>query len=235
MNDHTSRSYEEELSRLKDLTATMGELTQEQLEGVLEAIERFDKDLAARVIEREPEADRLEHQIDSLVVRMLALRQPVAVDLREILTGLRTANELERICDYAEDVAGRIVALHATEVAPTRSLINLGQFAAAMVKDAMRAYGERNAQDAQSVWLRDKEVDEMYTALFRELLTYMMEDPRRISASTQMLFIARAFERVGDRATNIAEMVNYMVRGETIEEPRPKGDTTKTMVPPSES
>jgi phosphate transport system protein len=230
MTDHLSKSFEEELLRLKSLVVTMGNLTIEQLETALQAAERLDTALAARVIEREPEADRLEHQIDSLVIRVLALRQPMAVDLRQALSGLRIANELERICDHAKGLAERLIALATSGNARLRSLINLGRFAVVMVKDAMHAYHEVDALQAEEVWNRDKELDEMYTGLFRELLTYMAEDPRRISSSTQMLFMARDIERVGDHATNIAEMVSYLVGGVPVEEERPKADATKSLV-----
>ena len=230
MSDHLTKSYDEELRRLDGMVATMGNLAGEQLDAVLDAAERCDAEIAARVVEREPEADRLEHQIDNLVVRLLALRQPVAIDLRMILSALRIANELERICDHAEDMAKRLMALGTGGAGPVRSLVNLGRFAAEMVRDAMRAYVERDAPRAQQVWDRDRELDEMYTALFRELLTYMIEDPRRISASSHMLFMARDLERVGDRATNIAEMVRYLVSGVPVEEERPKADATKSIM-----
>ncbi len=233
MTSHLSTSFEEELLRLRNLVVTMGTLTVAQLEMVLQAAEQLDSSLAGRVIEREPEADRLEHQIDNLVIRVLALRQPLAVDLRQALADLRIANELERICDHAKDLAERLIALAVGENARLRSLVNLGRFSLAMVKDAMRAYQDADAALAENVWQRDKELDEMYTGLFRELLTYMAEDPRRISASTQMLFMARDIERVGDHATNIAEMVNYLITGVTVEEERPKADATKTIVLPA--
>jgi len=233
MTIHSSTSFEDELLRLRNLVVVMGDLTVEQLETALRAVESLDSGLAGRVIEREPEADHLEHEIDNRVIRVLALRQPVAVDLRQALADLRIANELERICDHAKDLAERLIALLAGENARLRSLVNLGRFATVMVKDAMRAYQGADALLAENVWQRDKELDEMYTGLFRELLTYMAEEPRRISASTQMLFMARDIERVGDHATNIAEMVNYLITGVTVEEERPKADATKTIVLPA--
>lgn len=233
MSDQPARAYEEELLRLRSLIAEMGSLTISQLEGAVDVAESFDLGTATAVVEREPEADRLEHQIDHLVIRLIALRQPVAADLREILAALRTANELERVCDHAESMAKRLIALQPAPRAPARSLSNLGRFATAMVKDVMRAYAEADAVGAQKVWDRDKELDEMYTALFRELITYMMEDAHRITSSIHMLFIARDIERVGDRATNIAEMVIYRARGLLVEEERPKADATKGVVPPA--
>ncbi len=233
MSDHLAKPFEEELLRLKSMVTEMGNLTVEQLETVLQAAEKLDSALAMRVIEREPDADRLEHEIDSLVIRIIALRQPVAVDLRVALSGLRIANELERICDHAENFAQRLIALSAGQGLSFRSLVNLGRFAMAMVKDAMDAYLQTNVAQAQDIWNRDTALDEMYTSLFRELLTYMAEDPRRISASTQMLFMARDIERIGDRATNIAEDVWYLVGGTPVEEERPKADATKSMMAPT--
>lgn len=235
MSDHLAKPFEEELLRLKSMVTEMGTLTIDQLETVFEAAEKRDNDLASRVIQREPDADRLEHQIDGLVIRVLALRQPVAIDLRQALSGQRIAYELERICDHAENMAQRLIALSTNQDRLLRSLINLGRFAAIMVRDAMGAYDRGDAKQAHEVWGRDMELDEMYTSLFRELLTYMAEDPRRISASTQMLFMARDIERVGDRATNIAEAVLYLVGGAPFEEERPKADATKSMALPATS
>jgi len=229
--DHLVKSYDEELRSLKGLAVSMGELTNGQLEAVVSAVQQTDALAAQRVIEREPEADRLEHRIDNAVIQVLARRQPVAIDLRHVLSALRIANELERICDHAEDIARRLMAMR-DGTAPPHSLIELARFAIDMVKDSMRAFVEKDAELAQAVWNRGRELDEMYNGLFRELLTYMMEDPRRISATTQALFIARDIERIGDRATNIAEIVRYLVSGVWVEEERPKADATKSMTVP---
>ncbi len=230
MTDHMIKSYEEELNRLNGMITAMGKLATEQLEAASDAAELSDPDLASRVIEREPEADRLAHKVESLVIRILALRQPTAIDLRQVLSALKIATELERICDHAKDLAQRLIALSTAGVQPLPSLIELARFAAAMVNDAMQAYAGMNAAEVRAVWKRDSELDAKYTALFREVLTYMLEDPRRIAANTQMLFMARTIERIGDRATNIAEITVYLVRGVPIEEERPKADTTKSMI-----
>jgi phosphate transport system protein len=230
MSDHTVTAFDKELGGLHRAVVEMGDLTCRQLDGVLDAVEGSDSGVAAQVIEREPEADRRERDIEDVAVRVLALRQPVADDLRAVLAALRIANELERICDYAEDLAERVIALRSSGAVPLRSLGAVGRFAAKMVRDGLRAYAEANAQAAQDVWSRDKTLDEMYTNLFRELLTHMIEDPRRISAATHMLFMARAVERVGDRATNIAEMVRYLVGGVVSREEREKANSTKSMM-----
>jgi len=231
MSTHVIKSFDEDLQRLKTLVETMGDLTCRQLDAIVEAMERTDAGLAARVIEREPEADHQEHEIDHLVVQLLALRHPLATDLRHVLSALRIANELERICDHAENMARRLISsLHNGETERVRALVQIAEFAATMAKDAMRAYAGADSAGADDVWTRDKRLDEMYTGLFRGLLTYMMEDPRHISATVQILFIARDIERVGDRATNIAEMVSYFVEGTPVPEERPKADATPSIV-----
>jgi phosphate transport system protein len=224
------KPFDEELARLKGMVRDMGELTAAQLEAAIGCTESANSALATTVIEREPEADRMMHQIDDMVIRVLALRQPWAIDLREVLSALRIAIELERICDHAEDLAQRLITLRSARVEPVHSIVNLGRFAMKMVGDALNAYSKMDDVEAQQVWTRDIELDAMYTALFRELLTYMLEDPRGISANTQMLFMARAIERIGDRATNIAETVRYLVGGTPVEEERPKADATKSIL-----
>jgi phosphate transport system protein len=229
MTNHIVRSFDEQLRELKQLVERMGKLTRDQLKGALDAVETSDRAIACRVIEREPDANRMQHEIDRLSIRLLALRQPVAIDLREVLSAQRIANELERICDYAKDLAERFIGLRTGGEKPIRSLIALGRFAIAMVEDAMAAYSGHDNQSAQEVWARDKELDEMYSACFGELLAYMMQNSQRTSTGTQMLMMARSIERAGDRATNIAEMVRYLVGGMLVEEERPKADTTKTL------
>jgi phosphate transport system protein len=171
----------------------------------------------------------MQHEINRLSIHLLALRQPVAIDLREVFSAQRTGNELERICDYAEDLAERFVPIRTSGNEPFLRLIHLGRFAVAIVEDAMAACSSHDNHRAQEVWARDKELDQMYSACFGELLAYKMENSQRISTGTQMLMMARAIERAGDRATNIAEMVRYLVGGMLVVEERPKGDTTKTL------
>ena len=233
MSEHTMKSFNEELDRLEAMVMELGCLTQEQLEWALDAADKSDLDLAARIPAREPQANRLEHEIDEFAIRLLALRQPVANDLRAVLSALRIANELERVCDYAADLAERLITLQARDGEPMRTLVSIGRFAVIMLKDAMQAYAAKNDHQAEEVWSRDKELDKRYTDLFRQLLSYMMEDARRISVSTQMLFMSRDIERAGDRATNIAENVCYLVRGTMPQEIPPKADATRTILSPS--
>jgi phosphate transport system protein len=230
MTEHVIKQYEEELRRLRHMVLSMGTLAGEQLDAALAATEHPDTAVASRVVEREPDADRLQHQIDGLVIRLLALRQPVAIDLREIMSALQIANELQRICDYAENMAKRLLALGDAVVGVRSSLVAVGRFAVTMVKDAMQAYAAEDAGKAQEVWERDRELDTMYTSLFRELVLFMIEDSRRITTGTHLMFIARDIERIGDRATNIAEAIRYLVIGVPVEEERPKADATKSMM-----
>jgi phosphate transport system protein len=230
MTDHTVRAFDEELGQLHQMTVKMGDFACRQLEAALDAAEGRNSEVAARIIESEPEADHMERDIEAFAVRVLALRQPVARDLREVLAALRIASELERICDYAEDLAERVITLRASGVESMRSLGEIGRYAEKMVQDALRAYAEADASQAQDVWNRDKTLDEMYTRLFHELLSDMIEDRQRISRCTQMLFMARAIERVGDRATNIAELVRYLVSGIISDEERAKADATKSIM-----
>jgi phosphate transport system protein len=164
-------------------------------------------------------------------MRLLALRQPMARDLRQSIAALKIASDLERIGDYAANVAKRSIALNQTPpVRPVYAVPRMGRLCQAMIKDMLDAYVERDADKALAVWLRDEELDEMYTSLFRELLTYMIEDPRNITACTHLLFIAKNLERVGDHTTNIAETLYFLVHGVPLAQTRPKGDRTSLAV-----
>jgi phosphate transport system protein len=161
----------------------------------------------------------------------LALRQPMARDLREIVVALKIASDLERICDYAANVAKRSIALsQAPPIQPVYALPRMGRLALLLVKDVIDAYVERDPEKALAVWNRDEELDEMYASIFREFLTYMMEDPRNIGACTHLLFMAKNIERIGDHATNIAENLYYLVHGTPLTQARPKGDNSSIQV-----
>ncbi len=226
-SEHIVRGYDEELRRLSNTIAEMGGLAESQLATAIEAVVKRDSALAATVVEGDAKVDRLERDLDNLALRLLALRQPVARDLREIFAALRIASDLERICDYAANVAKRAIALNQVPpVRPVHGLPHMASLAQLLVKDVLDAYSARDAEKAYSVWKRDEELDEMYSSLFRELLTYMMEDPRNITASTHLLFMAKNIERIGDHATNIAEDLYYLVHGVPLTEVRPKGDSS---------
>ena len=227
VSEHIIKSYDEELRRLDNTITQMGGLAETQLATAIEAVIKRDSRLAADVVEADGRVDQLEQDIEGLAVRLLALRQPMAVDLRQIVAALKTASDLERIADYAANVAKRSIVLNqAPLVKPAFSIPRMGRLGQAMIKDVLDAYVERDADKALLVWARDEELDEMYTSLFRELLTYMIEDPRNITAGTHLLFMAKNLERIGDHATNIAETLYFLVHGTPLTQVRPKRDQT---------
>ena len=216
---HTVKSYEQELNLLSRKVTEMGGLVEMQITGAIDALVQRDTELADEVIHRDDLVDRLEDDVDQLAIRILATRQPVAVDLRVIVMALKISNDLERIGDYAVNMARRCYRLvEVPPVKPVHTIPRMAQIAQAMVKDVLDAYGERDVTKAIAVWHRDDEVDDLYTSLFRELLTYMLEDPRSISACTHLLFIAKNIERIGDHATNIAEKIHYMIRARPLKQ-----------------
>jgi phosphate transport system protein len=230
-SEHIVKAYEEELRKLSNTVAEMGGLAESQLGGAIQAVSERDSELAARVVEGDTKVDQLERDLDNLAIRLLALRQPVARDLREIFAALKMASDIERIADYAANVAKRSIALSQTPpVRPVFALPRMAQFAQLLIKDVLDAYVERDAEKAYEVWTRDAELDEMYSSLFRELLTYMMEDPRSIGPCTHLLFMAKNIERIGDHATNIAENLYYLVNGAPLDQLRPKGDVSSLEV-----
>ena len=229
--DHIVKSYDEELSRLRNMIVEMGGLAESQLASAIDAVAKRDSALAARVVEGDAQVDELQRELDNLEIRLFALRQPMARDLREIFASLKIAADLERICDYAANVAKRSIALSQTPpIQPVHALPRMGTLALALIKDVIDAYVERDADKALDVWRRDEELDEMYSSLFREFLTYMMEDPRNIGAYTHLLFMAKNIERIGDHATNIAEDLYFLVHGTALTEVRPKGDKSSLEV-----
>ncbi|HEX3881689.1 MAG TPA: phosphate signaling complex protein PhoU [Stellaceae bacterium] len=228
---HIIKSYDEELSRLSKMIVEMGGLAESQLASALDAVSRRDSALAARVIEGDGEVDELERELDNLAIRLLALRQPMARDLREIFVALKIGSDLERICDYAANVAKRSIALSQTPpIQAMHALPRMAHLALRLIKDVIDAYVAHDSEKALAVWRADEELDEMYASFFRELLTYMMEDPRNIGASTHLLFMAKNIERIGDHATNIAENLYYLVHGTALTEARPKGDKSSMEV-----
>ncbi|BAQ16295.1 phosphate signaling complex protein PhoU [Methyloceanibacter caenitepidi] len=229
-NEHTVRSYEEELSLLNNKIAKMGGLAEKVLGQSFEALDRRDPDLAANTIGEDEEIDQLQREIEEQAVIMIARRQPMAYDLRQIMAALRISTDLERIGDLGKNIAKRAVAV-VTEQQPKQLMLGLkhmGELSLSQLKDVLDAFIERDAERALNVWYKDEEIDSMYNSLFRELLTYMMEDPRNIGLCTHLLFGAKNIERVGDHATNIAETVYYLVHGRPITDQRPKGDTTSS-------
>ena len=221
---HTVRSYEEELNQLAAEVARMGGLTEAQVSAAVEAVARRDVALSEAVVARDERIDALELEIESRCIRLVALRQPLADDLRQTLSAIKIAGNLERCGDLAKSIAKRGLVLNEAEpiIPLTRSIERLGRLVAARLKDVLDAYATGDVERADAVWSRDQEVDEHYNSLFRELLTYMMGDPRTITPCAHLLFVAKNLERIGDHATNIAEIVHYQLTGDSLNTPRPK-------------
>ena len=228
-HEHIVRSYDEERERLTGEILRMGGMAASQLEAAIDVVERRDDNAARRVIENDEAIDALEKEISEDVMK-LALRGPLARDLREILAALRVSSDIERIGDYAANAAKRSIALNQSPPLPvTRGLKGLSVIAVRQLREVLVAYREGDAEAAQRIRENDAELDQMYTGLFRELLTYMMEDARAITPCTHLLFMAKNIERIGDHVTNIAENVWFLVHGEDELPPREKGDETNTV------
>ncbi|MCC9620808.1 phosphate signaling complex protein PhoU [Thalassospira sp. MA62] len=234
---HIVSSFDEELTRLNNIISQMGGLAESQLISAIRSIVKRDSELAEKVILSDHRIDVLEQEVQDFAVRLLALRQPMADDLRQVVTALKLSNDLERIGDLAKNIAKRAQVLNQIPpIRPVQVIPNMAKLAQEIIKDVLDAYIEGDADKAERVWARDQEVDDMYNSLFRELLTYMMEDPRNITASTHMLFIAKNIERIGDHATNIAETIYYRIKGEDLPGvDRPKNDAANfAVVEPNE-
>ena len=232
MNPHTVKTYDEELQLLDKKIAQMGGLAEHNLGQAFDALQKRDPRLADLVIVADHTIDVLEKEVEEHVIQIIARRQPMANDLRQIMAAMRIANDLERVGDLAKNIAKRAGAI-ADEPHPKPVISGLGhmvEMALKQLKLALDAYAERDAERALKVWQDDQQIDAMYNSLFRELLTYMMENPRNIGISTHLLFGAKNLERVGDHTTNIAETVFYLVTGKPIGEERPKSDTTSQML-----
>ncbi|MDE1938558.1 MAG: phosphate signaling complex protein PhoU [Alphaproteobacteria bacterium] len=227
MTDHTVKAFTEQLENLASTVAQMGGLAEAQLADAIDAIARRDTSRAEGAVGGDKRIDELQQQIEDQALKVLALRQPMAVDLRETLAAIKSASELERIGDLAKNIAKRAIVLNREPpIRLTQSLARMGGQALGQLKQVLDAYSDRDAEAAEAVWRQDGEIDEMYNSLFRELLTYMMEDPRTIGLCTHLLFVAKNIERTGDHATNIAEVVYHMVTGGHLATDRPKADTT---------
>jgi phosphate transport system protein len=224
VNEHIVRSYEDELAYLDKKIAHMGGLAENNLGQSFDALEKRDPRLAERVIKSDRMIDALQREIEDQVISMIARRQPMANDLRHIMAALRITGDLERIGDLAKNIAKRALAVaHESHPKPLISgFRHMVELALRQLKIVLDAYAERDAEKAMQVWHEDTQIDAMYNSLFRELLTYMMEDPRNIGVSTHLLFGAKNIERVGDHTTNIAETIHYMVLGTSIADDRPK-------------
>ena len=226
--DHTAKAFDTDLQEIMRKVAEMGGLAERQIADAARALVERDTELAEHVIATDPTIDAMQHEIEEKAILTIARRQPMAVDLREIVGAMRVCNDLERIGDHAKHIGKRVVALD-LDLHPQkliRGVEHMASLVLAMLKQVLDAYASHDLAAALAVWNGDEEVDASCTSLFRELLTYMMEDPRNITFCMHLMFCAKDIERIGDHATNIAETVYYMVEGRPITEQRPKGNTT---------
>ncbi len=233
MPGHIVKSYDAEFSELDRMTAEMGGLTEKLLADAFAALERRDPKLAEAAIASDRRIDELERQLQERAIFMIAKRQPMANDLRHIMTVLKIAGDLERAGDLAKNIAKRALAV-SSENHP-RSLMagldHLTELAQRQLNDVLDAFASRDDAKAVTVWRADVGLDTLYNSMFRELLTYMMEDPRTIGLCTHLLFAAKNIERIGDHATNIAENIHFLVTGRVLVDDRPKGDDTSSLLP----
>jgi phosphate transport system protein len=229
--DHIVKSFDDELRKLREQILAMGGRAEAQLADAITALAKRDSDKAMRVIESDKGIDALEMNVAQDSLKILALRQPMAKDLREVIAAIKISADIERIGDYAKNISKRTLQLNQqAPLKPTGSIPRMGDLAIKLINAVLSAYANDDAEGLLAAWRSDESIDEMYNSLFRELLTYMMEDPRNIGASTHLLFIAKNIERIGDHATNIAETVHFLVHGKPIDEARPKGDTTNVAI-----
>ena len=226
MSEHTVKAYDAELDLIGAKIAEMGGIAEKMLIDAMDALGKLDTDLARRVLDSDPRLDTLQREIEDQVVRTIIRRQPMAIDLRELMSSIHIAGDLERTGDLAKNIAKRAIKV-ADDPRVMRAAVGLkhmAEIAAMQLKDVLDAYAQRDLERAKAVWSRDAELDALEDAIFRDLLTFMMEDPRNISFCTHLLFCAKNLERVGDHATNIAENVHFMVSGTSLPVNRPKGE-----------
>jgi phosphate transport system protein len=228
MPDHTAKAYDADLEEITRRVAEMGGLAEKQIADAIDALTKRDSVRAQRVVTADAAIDGLQQLIEEKAILTIARRQPMAIDLRDIVGALRVCNDLERVGDLAKNIGKRVLALP-EDFYPQkliRGVEHMASLVLAQVKQVLDAYAGRDLAKAMAVWKGDEQVDSLCTSLFRELLTYMMEDPRNITFCIHLMFCAKNIERMGDHATNIAETVYYMVEGRPIADQRPKGDNT---------
>jgi phosphate transport system protein len=232
MVPHTVRSFDDDLRQVRALVAQMGGILEAQLRDAVIALTEQDSDRALRVVMTDKVIDQLERQTEQAAIQVIARRAPLADDLRELISAIRISSVIERMGDYAKNIAKRATVL--ADVVPPQPMVivpEMARLASMMVKDVLDAYASRDLDLAHAVWQRDEELDSLYTTLFRSLLTYMMEKPQHITACAHLLFVAKNIERIGDNATNIAEIVHYNVTGLAMDEDRPKSDELPIILP----
>ncbi len=225
MHDHTVKAYDRELDALDRLIAEMGGIAEKMVVEAVDALASADTVLAHQVVAADPRLDALQREIENLAVMTIARRQPVSIDLRELIGAIRVAGDLERVGDLAKNIAKRTIKL-GTEARVPRAIVGLrhmNDVATELMNDVLDAYAQRDAERAREVWERDVDLDALEDSVFRDLLTHMMEDPRNISFCAHLLFCSKNIERIGDHATNIAETVVYLVTGAPMPSERPRG------------
>ncbi|AMB48048.1 MULTISPECIES: phosphate signaling complex protein PhoU [Methylobacteriaceae] len=228
MADHIVSSYDTDLENLRRTIAEMGGVAEKMMTDATDALVRRDTTLAQAVIVADKRLDLLQREIEERSVLLIARRQPLAIDLRETISGIRVSGDLERIGDLAKNIAKRVVAI-SDQAQPQKIVLgvqHMSDLVQEQLKDVLDAYASRDVTAAREVWERDSAIDALYNSLFRELLTYMMEDPRNISFCTHLLFCAKNVERIGDHTTNVAETIEYLVTGEPPTAERPKNDAS---------
>ena len=228
MTDHTTKAFDVDLREITRMVADMGHEVEKEIAHALDGLGNRDADLAQRAIALDAGIDALQHEIEEKAVLTIARRQPMAIDLREIIGAVRIANDLERMGDLAKNIGKRVGPL-SEDLHPANLMLGverMGELVLGRIRQVLDSYAKRDLELALTVWNGDEEIDSACTSLFRELLTYMMEDPRNITYCLHLMFCAKNIERMGDHATNIAETVYYIVEGRAIAEQRPKGDTT---------
>jgi phosphate transport system protein len=222
---HIVSSFDEDLVQVQARISEMGGLCEELLSRALESVQTRDAALAREVIERDRALDALESTLEEQVVTAIALRQPVASDLRVLIAALKIASTLERVGDLAKNIAKRAIPLSSTRhVKLTTSVVRMGRATLTQLSDVLNAHAARDVDLAVQIWNQDYEIDEMYNAIFREVVTYMVEDSRLIGVGAHLLFLAKNLERIGDHTTHISEMIYYIAKGERLGDDRPKGE-----------
>ncbi len=228
MAEHTIKAFDEEIDRLRGLIAEMGGRAEAAIENAMLALVRQDRDLAAQVVADDKRIDAIEAEVEKLVVQVIALRAPMANDLRDVIAAMKIVSVVERIGDYAKNIAKRVPQIVTNQhmLEPVSLLPSMGQVAGEMVQDALNAFAARDADLALAVIERDTVVDDFYNSVFRTLVTFMVENPKTISECAHLLFVAKNIERIGDHATNVAEMVYYAATGQTLPD-RERGGTAQ--------
>jgi phosphate transport system protein len=219
MMEHTVKAFDEDITRLRGLIAEMGGIAEVAIAEAMDALVRGDEALARQVIERDKKVDAFEIEVDRLAIRILALRAPMADDLREVIASLKIAGIVERIADYAKNVAKRVGNIEGRKrFEPLTLLPAMAEIAGEMVHDVLTAFAARDPDAAREIVKRDAKVDAFYNSIFRNLVSHMVENPATISSAAQLLFVARNLERIGDHATNLAEQVYYAATGDYLPE-----------------